>query len=193
MVPENEPILNSPQYEIQQYYRAVFSDYRWKIVGAHPHGDLKRPKPEPLTPSRASGPLAAFEIEEIGADTIAFFREQREALNNADLDLQLGSMLIGPIKSPYWVAEITGTDPKYGYARTFLRARRDYSRSNSIGSRGIYLCYILEAGKLYQAQSKPSWSRLERYFLTATTDGRIEYLSDEEAAEWLKSHSASTS
>lgn len=63
-----------------------------------------------------------------------------------------------------WVAEITGPDEKYGLSRVFLKAKTDYSKSNSKGSRGILVEYILSQGKIYEVKEQITWGRSERYF-----------------------------
>ena len=90
-------------------------------------------------------------------------------------------------KKRWWVAEITGICEKYGLSRSFLSPRRDASKSNSVGSRGIYANYILEYGKLYEVSSPASWKKTDRYFCTG--DDPKKHLTKEEAIEWLKTHS----
>jgi hypothetical protein len=80
-----------------------------------------------------------------------------------------------------WVAEITGLDHKYKYKRNFLPYKKDYSRSNSVGSRGVYAVYILETGKIYEIKDHK-----DRYYCTVTDNGNIVRLSEDEVREWLK-------
>lgn len=80
-----------------------------------------------------------------------------------------------------WVAKVTGPDETYGLHREFLRAKIDYSQSNSKGSRGIFAEYILEQGKIYEVKAQVSWSRAERYFCTVNDCGDIVEISEEEA------------
>jgi hypothetical protein len=47
-----------------------------------------------------------------------------------------------------WVAEIKGSDPRYGLAREFLRGIRDYSRANSVRTRGVFETYELLEGRV---------------------------------------------
>lgn len=86
-----------------------------------------------------------------------------------------------------WVAEITGTDPKFGFKRAFLRGKKGYSRANSVGSRGIYFVYLLEEGRIYEVNSPVSWKRDVRYFCRYM-DGRKNVLSKEEVLQCLKSN-----
>jgi hypothetical protein len=95
---------------------------------------------------------------------------------------------IGKMPSNTWVAEITGFDEKYKFARAFLHGKKDYSRANSNGSRGVYLEYVLESGKVYEVKSQETWSRVRRYFCRIDEQGRIISMTEEEVIEWLKSH-----
>lgn len=87
----------------------------------------------------------------------------------ADVSPRLRGMLFGPNAYP-WVAQITGTDSRYGLARRFLRGQVDYSGSNSVGSRGIVEVFALRPG-IYEVNERLSWKRLRRYFLQVTEDG----------------------
>lgn len=99
----------------------------------------------------------------------------------------LGRATFGTMPPCGWCAEVTGFDPKYKYARTFLRFRKDYSRANSKGSRGVYAVYFLEEGKIYEVKDNKS-----RWFCTVR-DWEIVKLTKEEADECLKDRSESTS
>lgn len=72
-----------------------------------------------------------------------------------------------------WVAQITGKDLKYKLKRNFLNPKKDYTHSNSKGSRGIFLVYILESGCIYEVNSQISWKNWERYFCTVDEQGDI--------------------
>ncbi len=98
----------------------------------------------------------------------------------------LGRAFMGrPPKPSCWVAEILGTHPKYRYERRFLRGKKDYSRANSVGSRGIFLWYTLESGRVYQVQEQTSWRRTRRYFIRVTDEGEIEEIKGDEVKTWL--------
>jgi hypothetical protein len=99
----------------------------------------------------------------------------------------LGTMTFGSYPRSGWVAEITGFDPKYKYARSFLKFKKDYSRANSKGSRGIFAEYILEEGKIYDVKQQVSWKRIERYFCKVD-NWQIIRIDETEVKEWLKSH-----
>jgi len=80
-----------------------------------------------------------------------------------------------------WVAEITGPDEKYGLSRVFLKAKTDYSKSNSKGSRGILVEYILSQGKIYEVKEQITWKRSERYFCIINDDGDVIKIDEETA------------
>lgn len=101
----------------------------------------------------------------------------------------LGDMVFGGMPSSGWVAEIIGFDKKYKYQRYFLKAKKDYSRGNSRGSRGIYAEYILESGRIYQVKEQTSWKNSEKYFCIVTEDGEIIKIDESEVIKCLKSHS----
>jgi len=84
-----------------------------------------------------------------------------------------------------WAAEIVGKCDKYGYERKFLRCKKDYSKSNSNGTRGVYAYYILGDGKLYEVCSPQTWKSDDRYFCTVS-GGHLERLTKEDVDEWLK-------
>jgi hypothetical protein len=92
----------------------------------------------------------------------------------------------GPIPRR-WVAEITGPDRKWKYARSFCRFKKDYSRANSKGSRGVYAIYCLDGSKYYEVNE---W---KRRFFCKVRDWKVVEVTKEEVDEWLKSNSASTS
>lgn len=117
----------------------------------------------------------------------------------AVLELELvGDGVPHSINNPRpWVARILGPDEQYGLEREFVhRQATDYTRANSVGSRGVYAYYALGPG-LYEIQRpiRQRWLarrsfchvQTERYFIQveATTIRRV---SREEAMEWLKNN-----
>lgn len=94
----------------------------------------------------------------------------------------------GPSLSP-WVAEIVGLDDKWKFSRKFLKGKKDYSESNSAGSRGVYLHFMINSGHIYEVKELTSWSSYRRYFCSVTTEGDIQEIPEEEVIEWLKKDS----
>ncbi len=100
----------------------------------------------------------------------------------------MGDWMVGKASPRIWAAEITGKDPRYGLSRSFLRAKLDYSRANSKGSRGVEACYILYSDHVYEVNAAVSWKRNRRYFCRVDDGGNIVEISREEVDEWLRSH-----
>lgn len=98
----------------------------------------------------------------------------------------IGNKLFGKRPHGFWIAKITGTDPKYGFNREFLPYKKDYSESNSKGSRGVYAYYILESGIYYEIKEQISWNRTKRYFCKIDESGDIITVNKEEIIKWTK-------
>lgn len=129
--------------------------------------------------------ITNYVVEAIGDNVTQMRRLYRDILNEGRPGL--GDTFDGDIPSGYWVAEITGPDSQYRFARTFLRGKKDYSESNSIGSRGVKVWYIVESGKVYEAKSRVTWTRARRHFFRVNeATGDIEDLTEEEVLAWLK-------
>lgn len=111
-------------------------------------------------------------------------------------------------RADYWVAEVIGLSPHFGVKRQFLGCHKDYSRANSVGSRGVYAYYVVESGHIYEVSEPLSWKKVDQYFCTVDGDGEIVRLTiedvlahfnkrsgsaREELEGWLRDHSASTS
>lgn len=126
---------------------------------------------------------AAISVEAIGENIFNGFDFSRGFLNDGVPGL---GYFLGLPKRNYWVAQISGTHPKWKYERQFLRPKKDYRKSNSTGSRGIYLWYILDAGNVYEVKRPISRKRFERFFCTITNAGEIEKITEDEVNEWLK-------
>ncbi len=92
-----------------------------------------------------------------------------------------------------WVAEIIGVSQRYGFERSFLDPKKDYSRSNAIGSRGVRLFFILESGRLYEINEQTSWRRWLRWYAVVSDSGDIVHVSKEEAHQWLRDRLVSMS
>jgi len=110
-----------------------------------------------------------FKIEAINDDFYQLVKlRKREVINHFGENVSDG--LFGYIPAPYWVARITGTDPKYKYNRLFIKGRKDYSKSNSIGSRGIFIYYELDDG-IYEIKERIAWTKSDRYFIKVVSGG----------------------
>lgn len=135
---------------------------------------------------------ATLKLEFIGADCFQYLNSMCnyfDAVGGAGF----GDKFIGRPTNKPWIAEVGGNDPRYKHKRTFLRPNWDYSNANSKGSRGVYLWFVLESGKLYEVFKKTSWKNSRRYFCAVTENGDIYELDDKEAREWLNVLLESTS
>ena len=136
-----------------------------------------------------------LKLEAIGDNHTAYMRHisraQRAGLPlpyNAPHKL-LQAYQLGHSKS--WVARITGLDRRFGLAREFIYAQKDYTHANGTGSRGIYLYYFLPPG-LYEISERVTWKRTRRYFARVVDDHTIIELTREEAVQWLQQHTGAT-
>lgn len=133
---------------------------------------------------------AYLELELFGEDTRAMCKMYTDIFN--EVLPGMGDRAIGKMPASGWVAEITGIDPKFKYARSFLKRKIDYSRANSKGSRGVFAEYLLDSEKIYEVKSQLTWGRSERYFCMVDDDGTIRKIDESEVIKCLKSRSAST-
>jgi hypothetical protein len=90
------------------------------------------------------------------------------------------------IKPRQWVAEVVGFDMWSGFKREFLKGKKDYLNANSVGSRGVYVYYILEPHKVYDVKQPMTWSTDNRYYCEVV-DGEIIRLSESEVSQCLRS------
>ena len=70
-----------------------------------------------------------------------------------------------------WIAEITGKDPKYKFAREFI-GNRDYSQADEFGN-GAITQATLEEGHLYEINA-PHPDGVDRHFCTIVNDEIVE-------------------
>ena len=122
---------------------------------------------------------AILSLELRGDNTRQLFRLWGN-ITDMNLGEGAGAAIFGTPPPAAWVAEITGLDTKYKYARRFLPFKKDYSQANSVGSRGVQAVYMLEDGKIYDVKA---WK--ERYFCMIR-DWEIQRISEYEVNEWLK-------
>ena len=129
--------------------------------------------------------LAVLKLELIGDNFFSYRRARASGKARENPRVERYGEMLGRDKSPSWVARITGLDDKYGFAREFQRGQKDYSRANSIGSRGIYEYFALPDG-IYEVHERLTWRRTRRYFIRVK-DTAITEISREEVEQCLKS------
>lgn len=130
---------------------------------------------------------ASLRIEAIGDDALQHRRLWTGVMN--ELVPGMGDAVMGKFPASYWVAEITGTDPTYKWRREFIKGKKDYGGANSVGSRGIFIHYILESGKVYEVKARTSWRSSDRYFCRVDDAGNIVRMAETEVQAWLKDRS----
>lgn len=91
-----------------------------------------------------------------------------------------------PIYKKPWVAKIVGLDPQYKYARTFLPSVLDFSKTNSVGTRGVYMRFILESGFFYEINERVSWKNWTRYFCKVDSYGDIKIIPENKVEAYYK-------
>lgn len=79
---------------------------------------------------------------------------------------------LSPARRP-WVARLNGLDRSYGFARTFLHGNRDYREANALGSRGIWVTFVLHTGYVYEVQELLSWRDERRFFCRVDPAGKV--------------------
>lgn len=129
-----------------------------------------------------------LKLEAIGDGLHAWARHFNASLDMGHLPRNSHIMLpkylkLGKQKS--WVAQITGLDPRWGFARTFLYGQKDYSSASGTGNRGIYLYYFLEPG-YYEINERVSWKNSRRYFAEVIDEDILSELTREELTECLQ-------
>lgn len=95
---------------------------------------------------------------------------------------------LAPFYSPTpreWVAQIMGVDGRGKFVRAFLSGNRDYTNSNSAGSRGVMTTFNLQNGPIYEVSSPRSWRDTERYFCRIV-DGSLVKITDDEVKSCLE-------
>lgn len=83
-----------------------------------------------------------------------------------------------------WVAEITGLNDVYVFARKFLRPVRDYGEANSVGTRGVVALYMLREAAIYEFAEPNGHKTVRRYF-GQVRDGQVVKLTGEEVIACL--------
>jgi hypothetical protein len=130
---------------------------------------------------------ALIKLELFGDNQRQMFRLCKKA--TALVSPELSEQTFGQNLPPScWVAEITGFHPTYKFERRFLKGYKDYSEANSKGSRGIFVSFYPEYGKIYEVKAKYSWGSDDRYFCTFDENG-CRRLTREEVVAWISEKS----
>lgn len=127
--------------------------------------------------------LAVLALEIIGDNYYSYKCDLANGSARENPRIEKYAEMMGHDKTRPWVARIMGFDKKYGLKREFQRGQRDYSKANSIGSRGVYEYFALKPG-IYEVHERVTWKRTRRYFARVESTEIIE-ISREEVEEWL--------
>lgn len=133
--------------------------------------------------------LAVLKLEYIAENYHAGKREATKHQVDVPRSVERYSGMLGRDKSRPWVARLIGLDVQHGFAREFLRGQIDYSQSNSVGSRGIYLYFALKDG-VYEVNERTSWTKVRRYFILVDGAEYVE-VAKEEVLQWLQQQTTS--
>lgn len=136
-----------------------------------------------------------FKVEAIRDDFFAAMKGRSNQIHLARCfhgrtDLIRDVFTIGTLGRLPWVAEITGIDARYSMARRFVRGQKDYTEANSVGSRGVYIHYILESGRIYEVSKMANWKKPERYFFRIDERGNECRMTAKEVVECLNTSAA---
>ena len=127
--------------------------------------------------------LAVIKLEFIAENYFAYQREITKSGAQSPSAERYGDYL-GRNKSRSWVARIVGEDEQFGLKREFIRGQIDYSRANSVGSRGVFIFYALKPG-IYEVNARESWNKVRRYFIRVENTQYVE-IEEEEVQQWLQ-------
>ena len=86
----------------------------------------------------------------------------------------------------YWVAEITGFDPKYRFKREFVKPKIDYTNASGSGKSGVVKHYIMDSANVYDVSWRKSRGKAYRFYAKVDNDGEIIEVSEDEVIAVLK-------
>lgn len=134
---------------------------------------------------------ASLRLEVIGWNVDFLLREHPAAYER--MWQRPGGIRVLATRQRYWVAEIVGSHPRFGWERRFLKPQIDFTDAVDGGQRGVMACYLLECGQAYEVQARLSWERVDRYCCIPDVDGTLRRVGREEVDEWLRTHGVSPS
>lgn len=126
-----------------------------------------------------------FALEAIGDDLYQACRERGwrrlpDRLFNEILVKRMGRVLLTGERRPPWrvdeLVAVAGED----FVRESVRGQRDWSQANGMGSRGIYIRFLLQEDRIYEIHGLAAYGApFVRYIRVA--DGETRPLSREQA------------
>ena len=130
----------------------------------------------------SDGASVPLELELIGDNTDHLMRSAQRLLNTAGR--RLGDRAMGEPPLACSVHEMMRR-PDGTVTRRLLSFQRDYSRANSVGSRGVYACYLLTPGHVYRIHHRTSWRSARTYYAVLRAGAQLREVSEEAAISWL--------
>lgn len=124
---------------------------------------------------------AALKIEWIPDDFYNFYRR----LHKKSCDAQK-SMHPGEMPDPCYVYKIVSINLDGTYNYKNVPHRKDCSRANNSGTRGVYRWYILESRSVYEVRAARNWNKYQTYYCMVDDDGEIIKIGIDEVHQWLK-------
>jgi hypothetical protein len=119
---------------------------------------------------------ATLKLEAIGDNFCAQLRGYKNLCNA----FGYGELMDGISFRHPWVAKIIGLYASGKFQREFLGGNKDYSESNSKGSRGIFFWYTLESGNYYDVYELVSWKNDDRYYCKVDEKGDVIIVDEKE-------------
>lgn len=105
---------------------------------------------------------AVIRLEHIGDDVRAYQKHGKRRNDLYEHKLLRGE---GAERLRPWVAQLQSYNQRTGdFDRKFLHGVKDYSRANSVGSRGVFEYIVLNTG-YYEVNERVSWKKTDRYFI----------------------------
>ena len=176
----------SPEFPVMRAESlAAYRD--WKAQSLLPLVSLPLVSEDPFAETERAappdGPVALLSLELIGDDADARLREAEQAVTLA-AGRAAGRLFAPDAENGVWVKQLLGIGDAGKFHKRFVRGQKDYSRANSVGSRGVLLHFFLPPG-VYQVQEKIAWRNVRPYFVESAA-GLIKEISRMEAVTWLK-------
>lgn len=128
---------------------------------------------------------AVLELELVADDNAYYQRQQGQGQQVRPLGLREEIRML-QLSQPHlrpWVARVTPAGRRMIHQQT-----KDFSRSNGVGSRGVYAVYALDDG-VYEVNERTGWTKARRYFIRAQ-DAQITEIPREEVDRCLSDTSA---
>jgi len=106
--------------------------------------------------------------------------------NKKNISALIHSIDVLRITNSHFIAKIVKNKSKVSIKKIYLKGKKDYTDSNSTGSRGIYEWFILECGCVYEIKKPVTWKHTDMFFCYVTGDGNIQKIEEDEIWDLIK-------